>query len=799
MSKKRILVVEDEAIVARDLSKRLEGMGYQVVAMAGNSDSAIAEAEAQKPDLVLMDIVLKGQKDGIMTADMIKGSLGIPVIYLTAYADESTLERAKVTEPFGYIIKPFNDRDLNVTIQMALYRNQMEKKLIEREKRYRDLFENTNDIIMILDENGFFKYVNQRWHAALGYSADEIKTLSLFDILAPDCLKHCRDDFKKVLSGENITVEAVFRTKKGKAIIVEGNCNSSLSPGKPALVRGIFRDITEKKKSQELQEALYSIANETALSGNLDELYPRLHNIIRRLMDTKNFYIAIYDKEKDRLSFPYFVDEYDPAPQSRNMGKGITEYVIRSKKPLLATPPVFQSLTDLGDVRTVGQPSLDWLGVPLLISDRYTGVLVVQTYDQGIRFGEREKNILTFISGQVAFAIQRKQAEMEKVMMEQTLNQTRKMEAIGQLAGGIAHDFNNLLSGIMGNAEMLAMKLSNEPVLHSLAEQIVDTSEHAASLTRQLLTFARKGSYQHVPVNIHRVIPEVVRILENTIDRRVNIKQNLQANPATVLCDPILLENAILNLSINARDAMPNGGDLTISTKNVELDENYIKMHGHKIPAGRYIQLSVSDTGEGMTPEVKEHLFEPFFTTKEQGKGTGLGLASVYGCVTSHNGAIEVYSEKGHGAIFKIYLPVLEKDVIVQPETIEPGGDRGTETILLVDDEEMVRDITSQMLEDVGYKVITCRDGAEAVDYYTKNHAVIDLIILDMIMPRMNGKDAYKKIKAINAGAKVLLSSGYSIEGDAEEILNDGVRGIIQKPYRINELTGKIRKVLAGE
>lgn len=1046
MPKDRILVVEDEAIVARDICKRLEDMGYKVAGTADNGDVAIEKVRELNPDLVLMDIVIKGKNDGIFVAEKIKSEMNIPLIFLTAYTDEETLGRAKITGPFGYVIKPFNDRDLNVTIQMALYRSRMEKKLAEREERYRDLFENTSDIIMLLDEEGRFKYVNQRWYAALGYTSDEMADMTVFEILDQGCLEKCKKNFAKVLSGQESSIEAVFHTRSGDKLIVEGNCNCSISPGKPVWVRGIFRDITEKKRSQILQEALYQIVNETALAGNLDDLYRSLHQIISQLMDTTNFYIALYDKDSDLLTFPYFVDEYDTAPASRPLGMGITEYVIRTRNLLLATPDVYQKLVDKGDIKLVGRPPLDWLGVPLLVSDRYTGVLVVQTYDQGIRFGEREKSILMFISEQVAFAIRRKQSEddlmksenryrtlvdqlpaitymtaldrdnstifishqckqilgyepkewlddptlwqrllhpddkeranmaVKKVMSEGVpvhleyrihdkqdkmlwaydymslvkdsdgkplfiqgvmlditdrkqaeealklseekyrtlveqindviflvdpsgviqyispvieritdysveditgqpfsrfihpddlpglnqsfqravrgieepweyrildkngtsvfvrsfsrllkdesgepsglmgtmtditqakqmafqLQQAQKMEAIGQLAGGIAHDFNNLLAGIMGNAEMLQIKLANEPALVSLADKILTTGEHAASLTRQLLSFARRGNYQQVPVNLHRTIADVAGILTNTIDRNINVRQQLNANICTVLGDPAMLENAMLNLCINARDAMPNGGILTIASEIVQLDEIYIKNHSYKIPEGKYLCLSVSDTGHGMSREIQARIFEPFFTTKEPGKGTGLGLASVYGCVKSHNGSVEVYSEVGHGTTFRIYLPLSENVPEPVEENSGPVIPKGTGNILLVDDEETIRDIAGQMLEDQGYKVKVLANGQEAVDYYRDHWRDIDLVILDMIMPKMNGHEAFLQIKVVNPKVKALLSSGYSIEQEAQELMKSGINGFLQKPYRLTELNQKINQALAS-
>lgn len=383
-----------------------------------------------------------------------------------------------------------------------------------------------------------------------------------------------------------------------------------------------------------------------------------------------------------------------------------------------------------------------------------------------------------------------------KKIMENQLFQAHKMEAVGQLAGGVAHDFNNMLVGMMGNAEMLAMKLVNEPSLSELAARIVTSAEHAANLTKQLLSFSRKGKYQMIPVNIHQTVGSVASILSNTLDRKVQIKQFFKAPRFVILGDSSQLENIFLNLGLNARDAMPQGGDLTFSTDLVELDANYVNTHHYKMDPGFYVQISVTDTGTGMDHNTKQHLFEPFFTTKAPGKGTGLGLASVYGTVKNHNGSIEVYSELGYGTTVKIYLPAADAEF--REEECKPAqvAQCGTERILLVDDEEMIRITASQILENLGYTVRTCQDGREAVDYYRKHHGQVDLVILDMIMPQMNGRETFEEMKKINPEIRALLSSGFSAEGEAQEILKDGVKDFVQKPFRIAELTSKVRKAL---
>ncbi len=403
------------------------------------------------------------------------------------------------------------------------------------------------------------------------------------------------------------------------------------------------------------------------------------------------------------------------------------------------------------------------------------------------------------LTGTITDISDQKRMEQEKKQIESQLFQAHKMEAIGQLAGGVAHDFNNMLAGIMGNAEILAMKLSNEPALLGLVERIISSSEHAAILTKQLLSFSRKGKYQMIPVNIHKIIGEVVSILSNTVDRKIRIKQFLKAGQYTILGDPTQLQNAFLNLGLNARDAMPQGGELIFSTELAELDKNYLNAHHYKLEPGRYLQISVTDTGTGIDQNTKEHLFEPFFTTKEPGKGTGLGLASVYGIVKNHSGSIEVYSELGHGTTMKIYLPVTEAEVEEIGPATEYQDNTGTERILLVDDEEMIRVMASQILAGLGYKVKTCQDGQEAVEYYRENHQQIDLVILDMIMPQLNGREAFAEMKKINPDIKALLSSGFSADGEAQEILKEGVKDFVQKPFRIAELMSKVRKALGGK
>lgn len=382
----------------------------------------------------------------------------------------------------------------------------------------------------------------------------------------------------------------------------------------------------------------------------------------------------------------------------------------------------------------------------------------------------------------------------EQHLMQERLRQTEKMDAIGQLAGGVAHDFNNQLSGVLGYADLLESELTN-PKLIGYAQSIIKASRRAAELTSQLLAFGRKGKNRDVTVDIHSVIGEVISMLERSVDKRISIKRVLNASVTEVRGDPTQIYNALLNLGINARDAMPEGGELVYETEVVELDPEFIKRQHYHIPSGRYLRICVTDTGSGMTKEVQRKLFEPFFTTKEKGKGTGLGLSSVYGTVKNHNGAIHVYSELGEGSIFRMYLPVSQKETVPVKGEVSVVS-RGSARILLVDDEPVLRELGCDMLQGLGYQIETCEDGQTAVDYYREHWRQIDLVILDMMMPRLDGHQAFKIMHDINPDIRAILSSGYSINGKAQSIMDEGVKAFVNKPFSRKDLAGAVEEVL---
>lgn len=410
---------------------------------------------------------------------------------------------------------------------------------------------------------------------------------------------------------------------------------------------------------------------------------------------------------------------------------------------------------------------------------------------QGTQFrAEISTAIVTFNEKRAIQGLLRDVTEKERLHAK--LQQAQRLESIGTLAGGVAHDFNNLLMAIQGNTSLALTKLNPSHSAYDKLKNITTYVQDASSLTKQLLGFARGGKYEVKATQLNELIEKTAQMFGRT-KKEITISVQSQPDLWLVAVDRGQIEQVLLNLLVNAWQAMPSGGQIYIQTSNVVLDTAYAK--AYNVKPGRYTKISVTDTGMGMERAVQNKIFEPFFTTKDRGRGTGLGLASAYGIIKNHDGIINVYSEKSKGTTFTLYLPSVE--------TVEIAGEegnlsplRGTETILIVDDEEMILEVARELLEELGYRTLIARSGQEAVEIYLQEKKSIDLIILDMVMPDMSGGETYAEIRRINPEVKSLLASGYSLDGKASRILHSGCNGFIQKPFNIEELSQKIRDVL---
>jgi PAS domain S-box-containing protein len=383
----------------------------------------------------------------------------------------------------------------------------------------------------------------------------------------------------------------------------------------------------------------------------------------------------------------------------------------------------------------------------------------------------------------------------KRAQLEEQLRQAQKMDVVGQLAGGVAHDFNNMLTAIMSAAEMMKNRMTEDDKDMKMVKTILNAAHRSADLTRDLLAFSRKGVKESRPVSIHDTITAVIGLLERTIDKGIRIETRLEAGNSSVLGDSTQIQNALLNLGVNARDSMPEGGTLTFSTSEVLLSSEDCQSLQILLNPGNYLQISISDTGTGIPKEIINRIFEPFFTTKEQGKGTGLGLAAVYGTVRDHMGSISVYSELGQGTVFNVYLPLNTTSY----ETVEKSNNiiTGSGGILLVDDEEILRFTGSTLLEELGYTVYKAEDGVQALEIYAQHRKDISLVILDMIMPNLNGKETFLRLKELNPKVLVIFCSGFHINGTAYDLTQLGAKGFIQKPFNMIDLSQTVAGAIA--
>ncbi|MCL4234813.1 MAG: response regulator, partial [Deltaproteobacteria bacterium] len=463
--------------------------------------------------------------------------------------------------------------------------------------------------------------------------------------------------------------------------------------------------------------------------------------------------------------------------------------LIAAGKPVFSTHAILTRNWDArlepGAFRAVGV-------IPLVHEDRVVGCLTVISFSRD-EFAPRRREALVGAASQIAQTIVRWRAEKERMRLEEQLRAAAKMEAIGRLAGGVAHDFNNILTSIRGYAELLLRSVREEDPMAEDLQEITKAADRAASLTQQLLAFSRKQIIEPRVIDLNDVIENSARMLKRMIGEDVDLIWVPDAHLTPVRVDPVQMEQVLINLAVNARDAMPDGGRLTIATANAAVDRDYASRNADASP-GMYVMMSVRDTGHGMSDEVRERIFEPFFTTKEQGKGTGLGLATVYGIARQNGGFITVDSQPGAGSDFRFYLPAASEPAHAPKSPESPTAAGGAEAILVVEDEDAVRRLAKRVLERNGYRVIEAASGDEALA--VGDDVAIDLVLTDVVMPHMNGRQLVEKLLARRPGLRVVFMSGYTEDAIARHgVLEDGT-AFLQKPFTAADLARKIREAL---
>lgn len=640
MIKHNIIVVEDEYVIAMEIQDRLEKLGYNVPAIITSGEKAVEKIPVIKPDLVLMDIKLKGEMDGIEAAEQIHTRLDIPIIYLTAYSDKKTLERAKITEPFGYILKPLEERELHTTIEIALYKHKMEKILKKNKEWFSTTLQSIGDAVITTDKKGKITFINSVAEILTGWKQEEAlgkNSNKIFNIINEKTDTKPSDIIQKVL-------------KKG---IVVGLANNSL----------------------------------------------------------------LISRQGEKI-------------------------------------PIDDSAAPIKDDRG------DIYGVVLVFRD----------------ITERKK-------------------------LEEQLLHSHKMEAIGTLTGGIAHDFNNILTAIQVSTEMTLIEISDSTLKDKeLYNTLVDINRHVkygADLTRQLLLFSSKHPMQPIHTDLNTLIKSILKMLRRLISEDIIIKTILDPKLLTITADQITIKQVILNLALNAQDAMPEGGKLIIKTENYVLDENENKKTFEAKP-GKYVSISVIDSGIGIDQDTIHHIFDPFFTTKEIGNGSGMGLSVVHGIVKQHYGWLTVNSKPDKGTTFKIYLPA-HSEKIQEPskkQIIKKISKGKEERILVVEDDEIILKYVTKTLIKNGYKILSAKNSIQALKIFKKVYGDIDLLFSDVILPGGSGVKLVEKLLKLKPNLPVLLSSGYSDPKSQLTCIQKKGYRYIEKPYKISDLLKTIREVM---
>jgi PAS domain S-box-containing protein len=689
MAGERLLIVEDEPQVARDMRLVLQYLGYSVVATVPSGEDAIRVAGEVRPELVLMDILLHGTVDGIAAAQAIRDQYGLPVVYLTARADEETLERARVTDPYGYLLKPFHQEDLHATLQVALHRHRLERALRDSQQALRD-------------------------------SRDELEA-RVRDRTAE--LQQANEALRALVADRGRAEEAVRRSEGRVRALIDNSSDAIVVVGADGTVQ-------------------YTSPAVVRING-----YAEGEFLGRTGFD------LIHPEDRDRILALFHRLAQEPR------GRVTAEYRVRHR-----------------------DGSWQWM-------EGVATNLLEEPDVQGIVVNYRDIT--------------------ERKRLEEELRQAHKMEAVGRLAGGVAHDFNNLLTVILGYTSLLLTRVApGDPTREALYE-VRKAGERAASLTQQLLAFGRKQVLAPALLNVNTLVADLGRMLHRLIGEHIEFVTDLDPGVALVKVDGGQIEQVLMNLAANARDAMPQGGRLTIATRNVELDEpppvsppdaggGYRGVWHPELRPGRYVLLSVRDTGVGMDEETRAHVFEPFFSTKALGKGTGLGLAMVYGVIKQSGGHVEIESAAGEGTTLKIYLP----RAVGEPPPAPPDSGRielphGLGTILVAEDADDVRTLTRTILESQGYTVLEARDGEEALTIAERQSGTIDLLVTDVIMPRMNGRELAERLVARRPGLRVLYLSGYAEDpGGNRTPLVEGA-AFLGKPFKPVALARKVSETLA--
>jgi PAS domain S-box-containing protein len=757
-----VLLVEDDPRDAELLLRELRRAGFDPIWRRVDSEEDYIEGLNHDLEIILSDYSMPGFS-GVRALELLRHrEMEIPFIIVSGAIGESVAVDAMRAGASDYLMKghlarlgPAIMRELQKA-QDKRARRRAEAALLASEDRYRDLVENSKDLICTHDLEGRILSVNRAAAELLGYDQSTLLNRRIQDILFRD-VENGFDRYIAHLkrSGSARGTMAVH-TRTGEERIWEYSNTLRIDGVAIPIVRGMAHDVTEKRRAEK----------------RLRENEARLAGIVNSAMDG----IITIDDNHDIVLFNPAAEKILGCPATEAIGLSINRFIPR---PFRAEHP--PGLWESANLGTESGSTHSFAELTALRADGEEFPIEASISQIEVS----RKKLFTVILRDIT----------ERKQLEEQFRQSQKMEAIGRLAGGVAHDFNNLLTAIIGYCQLIQDGLDEQsPLRHGISE-IEKAGQRAAALTSQLLAFSRKQVLQPKVLDLNDVISGIDKMLRRLIGEDIELVSVMHPGLGYTRADPGQIELIILNLAVNSRDAMPRGGRITIGTANTELDEAYARSHPDVLP-GKYVMLSVSDTGDGLDAETLSHIFEPFFTTKEPGKGTGLGLSTVFGIVKQSGGHISVHSEPGDGATFKVYLPWV--DEAATPAEVGPsvsGLPTGSETILLVEDDTMVRQFARVSLETYGYKVLEASD-ADAALRVSKEVESIDLMLTDMIMPGLTGRKLSEQLAPRRPEMRVLFMSGYTDRATGHHDVSEPETPFLQKPFTPETLARKVREVL---